>query len=144
MLEKLCAVANMRPSLRAMNSAHPILRPFLFHPALSRQDSQTPLKTIPMPQEVEASTQKPKSCGGGGCDKDVPQTTLDNSRLHHDMSLKTLEFGSFRTKEDEQVLNEAVKRERAGKCDLPLGKTREQWTSVPRIDSASFRVNLLP
>ena len=35
-----------------------------------------------------------------------------------------------------------MKREMEGKCERPTGKASEQWTKVPRSDSASFLVNL--
>ena len=99
---------------------------------------------MPMPQSVEASTQKPMGDGGGGRDKVKPQNSFESWRCHHAMSLKAVLGGDFRVKFERAPLKEAAKRDKEGRQDRPSGMASEQWTRVLRMDSASFRMNFAP
>ena len=59
------------------------------------------------------------------------------------MSLRTAPGGVFRVKSERAPANEAVKRDSEGSLERPSGTASEQCTRVPRMVSASFRVNLL-
>jgi hypothetical protein len=118
------------------------LRPFERHWVLNFQESHSPLKTTPIPQSVDASTQKLIGLGGGGLRRWEPTKLAERQLCHHEMSVRTLGLGDLRTNGDEAVLKEAAKRDRAGNRDRLSGMASEQWTSVPRRDCASRWVNL--
>ena len=110
----------------ATNSAQPMLRPSASQPEDKCQASHSPSKTIPMPQEEEASTQKSTGEVGGGLDRTDPQKSLESSVRHHCTSVKTLGLGVRRTNGDEENLKEATKRDKAGRCERPSGRAKEQ------------------
>lgn len=132
-------MASLIPISMATISAHPISRCEDFHPGLSFHESQWLSKTIPIPQEVEASTQKGMLDGADGRLRIEPQKLLFSIFFHQSISFITVAFGVRREKGVSSGKDEA-KRESAGRRDRPSGIAREQCTKVPRMDSASFRV----
>ena len=110
----------------AMNSAQPMLRPPDFQPLRNFIASQRPSKTMPTPQSVEASTQKPMGDGGGGRDKIEPQKSFVRWRRHHVSSLRAASGGDLRVKFERAPLKEAAKRDREGRRDHPSGTASEQ------------------
>lgn len=121
----------------ARNSAQPMLWPFDFQFFCSFHESQTRLKTTPIPQLVEASTQNSILEGGGGGAKDELQNDCDRHTCHQAMSFSMLSFGVCQAKGDDAHENEEAKRDKASKHEWPLGTAKEQWTKVLRMDSAS-------
>jgi hypothetical protein len=66
------------------------------------------------------------------------------SSLRHYVTLPRTAFsGVFHTKFERAPMKEAAKRKIDGRHDRPFGMAREQYTRVPRMDSASFHMNLL-
>lgn len=108
-------IAKSRPSSIATISAHPMFRPSVFQPTDNLQASHSPLKTIPMPHDEEASTQKSTEEAGGGLDKEELQKAKANFVHHQSMSDRTLGLGDLRTKGDVKKLKEAAKREIEGR-----------------------------
>ena len=80
---------------------------------------------------------------GGGWERTDPQKSFLSSSRHRATSLRTAFGGVLHMKLERAPVKEAVKREIDGRCEQPFGTASEQCTSVPRMDSASFRVNLL-
>ena len=70
---------------------------------------------MPMPQSVEASTQKPMGDGGGGQDKDKPQNSFERWRRHYVMSLKVVMGGDLQVKFKWAPLKEAAKWDKEGR-----------------------------
>jgi hypothetical protein len=70
---------------------------------------------MPIPQDVEASTQNSIIDVGGGFDKEDPQKSAESWARHHPISAKTLGLGDLRMKGDERKLKEAAKREIEGR-----------------------------
>ena len=60
------------------------------------------------------------------------------------MSLKTASGSVFQMKLEQVPVNEAMNRDSNGSLFFPSVTAKEQCTRVPRMLSASFRVNLLP
>ena len=108
-----------------MNSAHPMLRPSMFHPGASFHESQWSSRTTPTPQEEEASTQKSVGEAGGGFVRSEPQKCAESRECHQSMSVRTPELGVLWTKGDEKKLKEATKWEREGKCERPSGMANQ-------------------
>jgi hypothetical protein len=77
-------------------SAQLIFRPSLSQPLESFQKSQQVPKTIPMPHDDEASTQKLVGETGGGFDSFEPQKSEVSWLRHHLTSDRTLGLGSLR------------------------------------------------
>jgi hypothetical protein len=136
--------AKSNPTSIATVSAQPILRPSESQPLENFQASHTPLKTMPIPQEDDASTQKSIGEMGGGLDNMEPQKSLASWLRHHSISVRTLGLGVRRTNSDDEKLKDAAKQEREGRCYRPSGIAKEQWTSVPTTDSTSFLANFWP
>jgi hypothetical protein len=90
------------------------------------QASHSPLKTMPIPHEDDASTQNSTGEAGGGLDNTEPQKSLVSWSRHHPMSVRTLGLGVRRMKGDDAKLKEAAKREREGRCERPSGIANEQ------------------
>ncbi len=97
-----------------------------------------------MPQSVDESTQNSMEEGEGGWDKVGPQISFSSWLCHHSMLLNTVSGGVFHMKLEWALVNEAVKQDNDGNLVFPSGTANEQCTNVPRVDSASFWVNLLP
>ena len=55
---------------------------------------------MPIPQSVEASTQKSIGLGGGGQTREDPQNRDDNCDHHYTMSNKMVAYGDLRTKSE--------------------------------------------
>lgn len=94
-----------------------------------------------MPHEEEASTQNSMDDEGGGLEREEPQNSVFNCSRHQLMSVRTIGLGVLRAKGECTWLKEHVKREIDGRRERPSGKAKEQWTSVPNKDSASFFEN---
>ena len=134
-------IAKSKPNSIATISAQPILRPYLFHPELNFHASHSPLNITPIPQDDDASTQNSIVEVVGGFNKKEPQKERESCVRHQSRSERTLGLGVLRTKGDEEKLKEAVNRDKAGRRERPSGTAKEQWTSVPKTDSASFLEN---
>jgi hypothetical protein len=99
---------------------------------------------MPIPHDVEASTQNSTGDREGGFTILEPQKERDNCSLHQAMSSMTVEFGVRRENGEELWGKEEVNLEIAGRRERPSGRASEQWTNVPKTDSASLHVKVAP
>ena len=113
-------MAKSKPSSIAIISAHPILRPSLFQPNENFQASHSPPKTMPTPQEEDASTQNSTGEVGGGLASTDPQKLVFNWVLHHSISDRMLALGVFRMKGDDRKLRIGIgKGDENARQELP-------------------------
>ena len=119
-------MAKSRPNSMAMNSAHPILRPFLSHSGCNLHASHLFPSIVPIPQDDEASTQNSTGETIGGFDREEPQKITDSWVRHQVMSVRTAGLGDLRTNDEENLLKEEEKREIEGNRERPLGIAKEQ------------------
>lgn len=88
-------------------------RPSLFQESRNLKAAQRWPMQMPMPQDVEASTKRPKSCRGPRGMRSRKKPSALRVSNHHRSEVRT-DFGGQRTM-DSDPLNEAAKLESAGR-----------------------------